>query len=204
MRTLTWFCQRRPSLHLTWSEQDIFLHQAGKFNLGLSQCRREDSVLTLSHVHEAVQQCVMNLLSKLWQRTSHKLCAVHHWFSWYPVPIPSKFIPLLSSRSRGQVISGPIFPTMTTISLKFTQPLDRSKLLTKLKALRDQQSTQCPFSGNVYSVRGRTKFTGNELLTSLGIRSSSYTCWQGIHQNFKTASANCSLQYFNMQMEKTK
>ncbi|XP_033633377.1 uncharacterized protein C20orf194-like isoform X1 [Asterias rubens] len=66
--------------------------------------------------------------------------------------------------SRGQFISGAIFPTMTTISLKFTQPLDRGKLLTKLKALRDQQSTQCPFSGNVYCVRGRTKFTDSDQL----------------------------------------
>ncbi|XP_038046768.1 uncharacterized protein C20orf194-like [Patiria miniata] len=63
--------------------------------------------------------------------------------------------------------SSTIYPAMTTVSLKFSQPLDRGKLLVKLRDLRDQAAKGSPFTGNIYCVTGRTKFTDSDQLMEL-------------------------------------
>ncbi|XP_022080839.1 LOW QUALITY PROTEIN: uncharacterized protein C20orf194-like [Acanthaster planci] len=67
----------------------------------------------------------------------------------------------------GRFGSGALYPAMTAVVLKFSQPLERGKLLVKLRDLRDQAASRNSFTGNVYCVTGRTKFTDSDQLMEL-------------------------------------
>ncbi|XP_041476963.1 uncharacterized protein C20orf194-like [Lytechinus variegatus] len=57
-------------------------------------------------------------------------------------------------------------PIMTEVSLKFSQPLDRSRLLTKIRSLRSSLVSS-PFKGNIYHIEARTRFNESNQLMEL-------------------------------------
>lgn len=50
---------------------------------------------------------------------------------------------------------------MTSVQLRFSLPLDRHKLTSKLKGLK-LSLTSYPFSGNIYNIHGKIRFTGGK------------------------------------------
>lgn len=56
-----------------------------------------------------------------------------------------------------------LYPSLHEVCVKFYQPLEKNRLSTKLRGLKASLSTR-PMTGNVYCVRGRTKFTDADQL----------------------------------------
>ncbi|XP_077992587.1 dynein axonemal assembly factor 9-like [Glandiceps talaboti] len=54
--------------------------------------------------------------------------------------------------------SGTMLPQMMEVCLRFNPPLERYRLQNKLRSLRNSL-VKHPFNGNIYSVRGRVRFT---------------------------------------------
>ncbi|XP_059821698.1 uncharacterized protein C20orf194 homolog isoform X1 [Hypanus sabinus] len=61
----------------------------------------------------------------------------------------------------GKFRSGPVFPQMTQICIRFNRPLDKARFVTKCKALRNMLKSS-PFCGNVYHVQAQLKFSDCE------------------------------------------
>eukprot|EP00057_Strongylocentrotus_purpuratus_P009033 XP_011663507.1 PREDICTED: uncharacterized protein C20orf194 homolog isoform X2 [Strongylocentrotus purpuratus] len=57
-------------------------------------------------------------------------------------------------------------PAMTEVSLKFSQPLDRSRLLPKMRSLRSSL-VPSPFQGNIYHIEARTRFNESSQVMEL-------------------------------------
>ncbi|XP_070539878.1 dynein axonemal assembly factor 9-like [Ptychodera flava] len=60
--------------------------------------------------------------------------------------------------SLGKFDSGSATPDMVEVCLRFNQPLEKNRLMSKLRSLKASLGTN-PFKGNIYCVRGRMKFT---------------------------------------------
>ncbi|XP_067837186.1 uncharacterized protein C20orf194 homolog isoform X2 [Heptranchias perlo] len=61
----------------------------------------------------------------------------------------------------GKFRSGPVFPQMTQICIRFSRPLDKARFVTKCKALRTTLKSS-PFYGNIYHIRAQLKFSDSE------------------------------------------
>lgn len=61
----------------------------------------------------------------------------------------------------GKFRSGPIFPQMTQICIRFSCSLDKARFVTKCKALRNTLKSS-PFCGNTYHIRAQLKFSDSE------------------------------------------
>ncbi|XP_051866476.1 uncharacterized protein C20orf194 homolog [Pristis pectinata] len=61
----------------------------------------------------------------------------------------------------GRFRSGPVFPQMTQICIRFNRPLDKARFVTKCKALRNILKSS-PFCGNIYHIRAQLKFSDSE------------------------------------------
>mgnify|MGYP003574501000 CR=1 FL=1 len=60
--------------------------------------------------------------------------------------------------SEGRFQLGQAFPAITERILKFSQPLEKSRLVTRLKGLKASH-TGHPYEGNIYHIRGKLLFT---------------------------------------------
>ncbi|XP_053407607.1 dynein axonemal assembly factor 9-like isoform X1 [Mercenaria mercenaria] len=70
----------------------------------------------------------------------------------------------------------PLTELLNTVHLKFTLPLDRNKLVAKLRGMKATLSSY-PFSGNIYNVQGKVKFTGAKPEESIELH---YTTMSGV------------------------
>ncbi|XP_078262629.1 dynein axonemal assembly factor 9 isoform X2 [Rhinoraja longicauda] len=61
----------------------------------------------------------------------------------------------------GKFRSGPIFPQMTQICIRFSCSLDKARFVTKCKALKNALKSS-PFFGNTYHIRAQLKFSDSE------------------------------------------
>ncbi|XP_067884830.1 uncharacterized protein C20orf194 homolog isoform X1 [Heterodontus francisci] len=61
----------------------------------------------------------------------------------------------------GRFKSGPVFPQMTQICIRFNRPLEKARFVTKCKALRTTLKS-FPFNGNIYHIRAQLKFSDSE------------------------------------------
>uniref|UniRef100_UPI00398EE7D4 dynein axonemal assembly factor 9 isoform X2 n=1 Tax=Pristiophorus japonicus TaxID=55135 RepID=UPI00398EE7D4 len=61
----------------------------------------------------------------------------------------------------GKFRSGPFFPQMTRICVRFNRPLEKARFVTKCKALRTTLKSS-PFYGNIYHIRAQLKFSDSE------------------------------------------
>ncbi|XP_069779619.1 dynein axonemal assembly factor 9 isoform X2 [Narcine bancroftii] len=61
----------------------------------------------------------------------------------------------------GKFRSGPVFPQMTQICIRFNRPIDKARFVTKCKALRNTLKSS-PFRGNIYHIRAKLKFSDSE------------------------------------------
>uniref|UniRef100_A0ABM0M9L4 Uncharacterized protein C20orf194-like n=1 Tax=Saccoglossus kowalevskii TaxID=10224 RepID=A0ABM0M9L4_SACKO len=71
--------------------------------------------------------------------------------------------------SLGKFSSGTMTPPMTEICLKFAPPLEKNRLMNKLRTLRGALS-KYPFQGNIYTVRGRVRFSDS------GLKATEFNC----------------------------
>ncbi|XP_071485404.1 dynein axonemal assembly factor 9-like [Diadema antillarum] len=60
----------------------------------------------------------------------------------------------------------PPSPSMAEVGLRFSQPLDKSRLLSKIRTLKSSL-VPSPFQGNIYHIEARTRFTDSEQLMDL-------------------------------------
>ena len=59
-------------------------------------------------------------------------------------------------------------PEMGSLTVSFQRPLDKTRLMSKLKGLRNTHK-EFPFSGNVYAVKGTVSLAGEWRSNKLGI-----------------------------------
>ncbi|XP_032915275.1 dynein axonemal assembly factor 9 [Catharus ustulatus] len=58
----------------------------------------------------------------------------------------------------GQYGAGPVFPPMVQICVWFSRPLEKTRFVTKCKAIKSLLKPS-PFSGNIYHIMGKVKFS---------------------------------------------
>ncbi|KAK1175386.1 hypothetical protein AOXY_G28 [Acipenser oxyrinchus oxyrinchus] len=63
--------------------------------------------------------------------------------------------------SEGKFSSGPVCPSMTQITVRFSRSLEKPRFMTCCKALKSSLKPN-PFTGNVYNIRGRIRFSDAE------------------------------------------
>ncbi|KAF4791286.1 hypothetical protein TURU_132066 [Turdus rufiventris] len=62
------------------------------------------------------------------------------------------------TRYEGQYGAGPVFPPMVQICVWFSRPLEKTRFVTKCKAIKSLLKPS-PFSGNIYHIMGKVKFS---------------------------------------------
>ncbi|RLW09178.1 hypothetical protein DV515_00003070 [Chloebia gouldiae] len=62
------------------------------------------------------------------------------------------------SRYEGKYGAGPVFPPMVQICVWFSRPLEKTRFVTKCKAIKSLLKPS-PFSGNIYHIMGKVKFS---------------------------------------------
>ncbi|RXM29406.1 hypothetical protein EOD39_8809 [Acipenser ruthenus] len=62
------------------------------------------------------------------------------------------------TRSDGKFSSGPVFPSMTLITIRFSRSLEKPRFMTRCKALKSSLKPN-PFTENVYNIQGRIRFS---------------------------------------------
>ncbi|XP_013920617.1 PREDICTED: uncharacterized protein C20orf194-like [Thamnophis sirtalis] len=60
----------------------------------------------------------------------------------------------------GKFRAGSVFPPMVQICVWFNRPLEKMRFAAKCKALKSSNKSS-PFSGNIYHIFGKVKFSGN-------------------------------------------
>lgn len=65
--------------------------------------------------------------------------------------------------TQGKFNKGRTFPVIDDLCLRFSQPLEKNKFLSKLRGLKASFGKH-PFTGNIYCVRGRLRFTDSPSL----------------------------------------
>ncbi|ERE69793.1 hypothetical protein H671_6g16807, partial [Cricetulus griseus] len=65
------------------------------------------------------------------------------------------------TRYEGKFDSGSVFPLMVQICVWFDRPLERTRFVTKCKAIQSSIKPS-PFSGNIYHILGKVKFSDSE------------------------------------------
>ncbi|XP_015199322.2 dynein axonemal assembly factor 9 [Lepisosteus oculatus] len=68
--------------------------------------------------------------------------------------------------SKAKFRSGPTFPPIIQMGIRFHRPLEKPHFMTRCKALKSSLKPN-PFSGNVYSIRGRVRFSDSEKLVDV-------------------------------------
>ncbi|XP_072026919.1 dynein axonemal assembly factor 9-like [Amphiura filiformis] len=63
----------------------------------------------------------------------------------------------------GAISSLSMYPSLHEVCIKFYQPLEKNKLMAKLRNLKTSLCAR-PMKGNIYCIRGRTKFTDSDQL----------------------------------------
>ncbi|XP_033869580.3 dynein axonemal assembly factor 9-like [Acipenser ruthenus] len=63
--------------------------------------------------------------------------------------------------SDGKFSSGPVFPSMTLITIRFSRSLEKPRFMTRCKALKSSLKPN-PFTENVYNIQGRIRFSDSE------------------------------------------
>ncbi|XP_043920017.1 dynein axonemal assembly factor 9 [Protopterus annectens] len=66
----------------------------------------------------------------------------------------------------GKFKTGPVFPPMMHICLRFVHPLEKTQFMSECKALKSALR-QSPFTGNIYHIFGRIKFSDSEKIISI-------------------------------------
>ncbi|MGH0152367.1 UNVERIFIED_CONTAM: hypothetical protein FKN15_031583 [Acipenser sinensis] len=64
----------------------------------------------------------------------------------------------MEHRSDGKFSSGPVFPSMTLITIRFSRSLEKPRFMTRCKALKSSLKPN-PFTENVYNIQGRIRFS---------------------------------------------
>ncbi|KAF2985789.1 hypothetical protein EK904_006720 [Melospiza melodia maxima] len=62
------------------------------------------------------------------------------------------------TRYEGRYGAGPVFPPMVQICVWFSRPLEKTRFVTKCKAIKSLLKPS-PFSGNIYHIMGKVKFS---------------------------------------------
>ncbi|RMC14574.1 hypothetical protein DUI87_09672 [Hirundo rustica rustica] len=62
------------------------------------------------------------------------------------------------TRYEGKYGAGPVFPPMVQICVWFSRPLEKTRFVTKCKAIKSLLKPS-PFSGNIYHIMGKVKFS---------------------------------------------
>ncbi|KAM4809298.1 LOW QUALITY PROTEIN: dynein axonemal assembly factor 9 [Rhinophrynus dorsalis] len=66
----------------------------------------------------------------------------------------------------GKFSTGSSFPKMDRVSVWFSRPLEKARFMTRCKAIKSSIKT-FPFSGNIYHILGRVKFSESEQMTEV-------------------------------------
>ncbi|OPJ71289.1 hypothetical protein AV530_009642 [Patagioenas fasciata monilis] len=61
----------------------------------------------------------------------------------------------------GKYRAGPVFPPMVQICVWFNRPLEKTRFVTKCKAIKSLLKPS-PFSGNIYHIMGKVKFSDSD------------------------------------------
>ncbi|XP_066574446.1 dynein axonemal assembly factor 9 [Amia ocellicauda] len=68
--------------------------------------------------------------------------------------------------TEGKFKSGPLFPCMEQICIRFNRPLEKPRFMTRCKALKSSLRPN-PFTGNIYNIWGRVRFSDSEKLVEV-------------------------------------